>query len=139
MADHIHSFVDTVVPATCNEQGYTLHRCDCGYEYKDTFVPKTTHNFVFAEQTDPTCTEPGVQTFRCTICGQTATKTAPAAHKWNDWVLKTVPTCTEPGVRGRSCACCDATEEEAIAPRGHKLTNPQKKKGYIEYFCNSRY
>ena len=36
---HIHSFEDTVVPATCTQQGYTLHRCACGYEYKSNFKP----------------------------------------------------------------------------------------------------
>ena len=34
-----HDFVDTVVPATANEDGYTFHECKiCGYTCKDTFT-----------------------------------------------------------------------------------------------------
>lgn len=36
-----HEYEVTVVPPTAEEQGYTLHRCECGYEWKDEFVPAT--------------------------------------------------------------------------------------------------
>lgn len=38
---HVHSFTDEIVPPTCIEEGYTLHKCDCGYAYKDKFVEKS--------------------------------------------------------------------------------------------------
>ena len=60
--NHVHSFVDTVVPATCKEKGYTLHRCECGYEYADQYTPPTNkHSFVILQQVNPTCTEGGTQ------------------------------------------------------------------------------
>ena len=54
--NHTHIFVDTVVPATCKENGYTLHRCACGYEHKDRFVPAGSHRFETVSTTVSTCT-----------------------------------------------------------------------------------
>ncbi|MBR2333721.1 MAG: leucine-rich repeat domain-containing protein [Clostridia bacterium] len=33
-----HTYSETVVAPTCFQQGYTLHKCACGDNYKDTFV-----------------------------------------------------------------------------------------------------
>ncbi len=35
-----HSFEDSVTTPTDEEQGYTLHACECGFSYKDTYVDK---------------------------------------------------------------------------------------------------
>lgn len=40
---HTHKYVDTIIPPTCTEKGYTLHSCNCGYEYKDNFVNPRRH------------------------------------------------------------------------------------------------
>lgn len=42
---HEHNYIETVVNPTCMQEGYTLHKCDCGKEYKDTFVVATGHNY----------------------------------------------------------------------------------------------
>ena len=36
---------EEIVPATCTTAGYTIHSCDCGDSYKDTYFVAT-HNFV---------------------------------------------------------------------------------------------
>ena len=46
---HIHKFTDTVVPPTCQERGYTLHSCDCGYSHKNQFTPLGSHQYEIAE------------------------------------------------------------------------------------------
>ena len=39
-----HEYEDTVVAATCEEGGYTLHKCKvCGDEYTDTETSKLNH------------------------------------------------------------------------------------------------
>lgn len=35
---HIHDYVQTVMKPTYTSEGYTLHKCSCGDEYKDTFT-----------------------------------------------------------------------------------------------------
>ncbi|MCQ2387318.1 MAG: leucine-rich repeat domain-containing protein [Clostridia bacterium] len=40
---HQHVYVDTLIKPTCTEQGYTLHKCSCGDEYKDNYVNATGH------------------------------------------------------------------------------------------------
>lgn len=40
-----HSYTETVVDPTCTEQGYTLHKCACGEEYKDNYVNATGHTY----------------------------------------------------------------------------------------------
>jgi hypothetical protein len=137
--NHVHSFVDTLVPATCTQQGYTLHRCACGYEYKDRFVPVGAHSFEVLEQTEPTCTDPGSQSLRCTLCDLSQMRPIPPkGHTWGKWNLLTVPTCLEPGSKNRVCTCCGYEDVHPIQPTGHRLTSPQKgKRGKIAYFCEN--
>ncbi len=35
---HTHSYSTKVVAPTCKDKGYTLHKCSCGDEYKDTWT-----------------------------------------------------------------------------------------------------
>jgi antitoxin component YwqK of YwqJK toxin-antitoxin module len=137
--NHVHSFVDTVVPATCTQQGYTLHRCACGYEYKDRFVPVGAHSFEVLEQTEPTCTDAGSQSLHCTLCDLTQMRPIPPkGHTWGKWNLLTVPTCLEPGSKNRVCTCCGYEDVHPIKPTGHRLTSPQKgKRGTVAYFCEN--
>ena len=69
MENHDHVFAHTVVSPTCQESGYTLHRCACGYEYKDKFTPPGDHSFAAVQQRAPTCTEAGNRWLRCSVCG----------------------------------------------------------------------
>lgn len=43
---HSHSYSASTVAATCKSEGYTLHKCDCGDEYKDQYTAKSVqHDF----------------------------------------------------------------------------------------------
>ena len=140
--EHVHSFVETVVPATCQSSGYTLHRCDCGYEYKDKYTAAAaTHQFEVTENVEATCTEEGVQQLRCATCGITETKKIPVkGHLWGAWNVQTMPSCTEKGSQTHTCTCCNMKETQEIKPIGHKLVNPKKsetQKGMVEWFCEN--
>ena len=39
---HEHQYTQKTVEATCQEQGYTLYTCVCGYSYKDDYTIRTT-------------------------------------------------------------------------------------------------
>lgn len=139
--NHIHKFEEIVVPPTCKEKGYTLHKCECGYEHKDNFKPITDHKFEIAQQTMPTCTENGNRTYRCIYCGETKeVALAPLGHAWGNWNISTYPTCTKDGAKMRICGRCGTRVDDVIPALGHKLTSPKKsqtQKGYIEYFCEN--
>ncbi len=137
--NHVHSFTDTVVPSTCKENGYTLHKCACGYEHKDNFQPLNQHSFAITAETQPTCTEKGLRKLNCTVCGEEKTEEiAPLGHVWGDWNIQIYPTCETDGSKVRFCVRC-GQREDAVAPAiGHKLTAPQKsetQKGVKECLC----
>lgn len=81
-AGHTHAYEDTAVPATCTEDGYTVHTCiKCGDSYQDTVVPKTGHTWT-EETTDPSCEEPGSVSKTCSSCGaeETVQGDGPTGH-----------------------------------------------------------
>ncbi|MDD6022785.1 MAG: phosphodiester glycosidase family protein [Oscillospiraceae bacterium] len=74
--------------------------------------------------TEPTCTEEGVKTYTCSICGETKTEAIAAlGHTWDEGKVTTEPTCTEEGVKTYTCSACGETKTEAIAALGHSFTN----------------
>ena len=84
--NHVHTFNDTVVPATCKEIGYTLHKCECGDEHKDNFTNIANHDFKKFDEVAPTCTEAGKVTYRCEVCDKEKVDTvAPLGHDWGEW------------------------------------------------------
>ena len=118
--NHIHSFVDSIIPATCQEIGYTLHRCACGYEYKDQYTPKANHAYETLERRDATCFEDGAERLRCRVCGVEQSNALPAkGHGWGKWNIRTMPGCTEEGVQFRVCGYCGKQEEQVVPARGH--------------------
>ncbi len=139
--NHIHKFESTVVAPTCKENGYTLHRCECGYEHKSNFTPVSSHNLQITEETAPTCTEAGKKVGRCTVCGEEKSEIiSPLGHNWENWNVQMHPSCTEKGMQMRICARCGLREDQEIAPVGHKLTSPKKSQtqdGYVDYFCEN--
>lgn len=42
---HTHVYTETTVFPTCSEQGYTLHTCSCGENYKDNYQKPKGHAF----------------------------------------------------------------------------------------------
>ena len=42
---HNHSYTAKKIAPTCTAQGYTLHTCDCGDSYKDSYTDKTAHSY----------------------------------------------------------------------------------------------
>ena len=64
-----------------------------------------------AVTTEPTCTEAGVRTYTCTVCGETMTETIPAlGHSFSPWEITKPATEDEPGQETHTCTVCSATE-----------------------------
>ena len=88
-----------------------------------------------------TCTEDGIKTYTCTVCGATKTEAIPAkghtygtweadgdnhkktcacgdvvteAHDWSEGVVTTPPTATTEGIKTYTCTVCNHTKQEPI-------------------------
>ena len=70
--------------------------------------------------TPATCTEAGVKTYTCTVCGRTRTESVPATgHAYDNGVITTPAGCTTTGVKTFTCETCGNTYTETVAALGH--------------------
>ena len=72
--------------------------------------------------TQPTCTEEGVKTFECMVCGKTKTeKVSALGHDWaEDFTVDKEATCEETGLKSIHCKHCDEKKDETTIPaKGH--------------------
>ena len=68
----------------------------------------------------PTCTDPGVRSITCPVCGETFTEEIPASGAHTFVIASaTAPTCTEAGETVYLCAVCGYTYTETAVPLGH--------------------
>ena len=74
-----------------------------------------THSFgEWMATTEPSCTDPGIQTRECD-CGQTERAEIPATgHQWDEGKVTKEPSETSDGERIFTCTVCKATETEVI-------------------------
>lgn len=108
----------TVVPATCNAHGYTIHEClIChDYSYRDEETPALGHSFGDGAITkEPSCNENGVQTYTCVRCGETKTESIPAiGHVWEDGIITVTPALESRGIKTYTCKTCGETRIEEL-------------------------
>lgn len=138
---HEHTYTDEIIPASCVARGYTIHRCTCGYEYKDNYTSLAEHKYTQKTTKEPTCTTPGYIEEVCSVCGDKKTNSIPAkGHTFGKWIEKTPPTCTVAGKKIRQCSECGYVEEEMITAKGHQWSPTEQRTdiyGNKEYvsFC----
>ena len=165
--------------ATCTETGMGTYTCAACGEVKTETIPASGHaygpwtslneaehrricgNDSGHVETEPhtwdagtvtkaaTCTDAGVRTYTCSVCGGVKTETIPASghaygpwepytatqhrrvcgndsshvetelHTWNAGTVTTAATCTKAGVRTYTCSVCGGVKTERIPASGH--------------------
>lgn len=116
---HMHMLTKTdAVPATCSSSGnigyWKCSGCkkifsDASGEneigIEDTVTAMLEHSWDNGTVTTPaTCTEDGVKTYACLLCGETKTESIPkTGHEWGEWVETTPATKTNFGLETRIC------------------------------------
>ena len=115
---HTHTYTVQVIDPTCTGIGYTLHICECGYQYMTDIVEPNGHHWDEGVVTlAATCTQDGIRTYTCPDCGASYTEILPSGHTWTEEVV--VPaTCTHDGLVSRTCEKCGTTVTE-ILPAAH--------------------
>ena len=89
---------------------------NCQAEKTET-IPATGHTETEVVEKEPTCTETGLKSFVCSVCGEETRKpeTIPAAgHTYGDWTTVTEPTWETEGLETRECTVCGHVEENVI-------------------------
>ena len=123
LAAHTEEVMPAVEP-TCTATGLTEGtKCSvCGEILEEQqIVPAKGHQYDDGVvTTQPTCTQKGVKTFTCTVCG--TTKTEEVSELGHDILHHEAkaPTCTEIGWEAYdTCSRCDYTTYKEIEAKGH--------------------
>ena len=148
-ANHAWDGGSVTKTANCKEAGnkhYTCTAPGCG-AFRDEVIPKTeNHSFgSWVQTTAPSCTGNGIESGKCTRCGQTTTNTLKATgHKFGAWADTKAATCTEKGAQERKCSKCTAVETRETEALGHQFDAPVvvkeptlTEKGILEGVCKT--
>ena len=147
---HQHTEIRNKKEATCKAEGYTgdMYCKDCGEKLSDgkTIAKTTEHTWDAGKVTKAaTCTEKGVKTYTCTVCGATKTEEiAATGHQHTEVRNKVEATCTKEGYSGDTY-CTDCGEKLSsgteIAKKAHEYEERErneancKRNGYILFVC----
>ena len=120
--------IENATEAVCEAGGSydeVVYCTVCGKELSRTTIKTEAKGHKWNEgkvTTEPTCTEEGVKTFECTVCGKTKTEKVEAlGHDWdNDFTVDKEATCEETGLKSIHCKRCDSKKDETVIPaKGH--------------------
>lgn len=126
---HQHTEIRKKKDATCGEDGYTgdTYCTDCGKRlaYGQTIAKTKNHTWDDGIVTkEPTCTEKGVTTFTCSVCGSTKTRSIKSTgHSYGEYVVVKEPTTTEKGLKSKTCSKCGKVYSVTLAKIASSKTN----------------
>lgn len=144
--EHPHEFYKEVVKPTCTRGGYSIYKCDCGFQYIDEVIEATGHTELVIKGERVSCTTNGyTDGIICTSCDRVLVKQieVPAiGHVYGPWVVVVESTETEIGLYEKTCNVCQnkVVEEMPIKEHVHKydkkVTAPTcTEQGYTTYTC----
>ena len=137
MLSHVHQLeAHEALDATCEEAGNTAYwycvkceryfsdeACTTEIEMDSWIIAAKGHSWNEGEVTTaPTCTEAGIKTFTCTVCGKIREESIPATGHTEEILPVVAPTCTETGLtEGKKCSVCGEilVAQEVVEALGH--------------------
>ena len=123
---HIFNTYEPDNNATCTKDGTRTSTCTCGYKHTVADVGSALNHeqngqtaYVASVTQQPTCTEAGVMTYTCSLCGAQYTQPIEATgHSYEASVV--APTCLEGGYTNHVCSKCgDSYQTNPTAALGH--------------------
>ena len=110
VTEHVHSFAEEIIPATCTTAGKVVIKCECGEIQSESELPLTDHTASAVE-----CEKDTV----CTVCGVVlAEKTG---HSFGATEVVTAATCTTAGKEKGACVICGKIVESEIPTKAHAI------------------
>ena len=110
---HVHAYIYDDIKPTCEEKGYTLYRCACGYEYKDNYKDPLGHDIRYREAKDPNCVDVGWNEYEyCLRCEYSTRvdRNATGVHTYTEYEYNDDATCVKDGTETAKCENCDARD-----------------------------
>ena len=137
--------IENVTESTCEEGGNydeVVYCTVCNKELSRNTVKTKAKGHKWNEgkvTTEPTCTEEGVKTFECTVCGKTKTEKVEAlGHDWNnDFTVDKEATCEETGLKSIHCKRCDIKKDETVIPAKGHVAGEKKIENATEAVCEA--
>lgn len=121
-----HRYTQSVVPAECLSDGYTVYTCACGSTYQDDVVTAVGHDWSqWITILEPTEEAEGLRQRSCTRCTEKQEEPIaklPPVHKHSYTQTITQPGCTTVGYTTYTCACGDTYRADDVAALGHSFT-----------------
>ncbi len=121
-----HSCIETVVPATCSDKGYTHSECSvCGETAVYDFTAPLKHQ-MDEKYLVPTCKEKGKFVFDCRNCDyeESVVDQASSFAKHTLQSETDPPACNQPGLLKVSCSVCkEIFSETPVDALEHQFTN----------------
>lgn len=119
-----NDFTQTVVEASCDQEGYTLNTCtQCDYSFRSNLTPPLGHTMT-EETISPTCDTSGHILKHCSACDVSykSNFTEPLGHTITETTV--APDCDHEGYTNVLCSVCDWSYQcDFVAPTGHHFTS----------------
>ena len=115
---------------TCTEDGHAAggycQREGCNYTEGSGVLPATGHKYEGVVTTAPTCTEAGVKTLTCSVCGDSYTEAVEATGHTEEVIPAVAPDCENSGLtEGKKCSVCGEIlkAQETVDALGHSYND----------------
>lgn len=119
-----NEFTQTVIAASCDQEGYTLNTCtECEYSFHSNVIPPLGHTMT-EETISPTCDTSGHILKHCGTCDVSykSNFTEPLGHTVTETTV--APDCDHEGYTNVLCSVCGWSYQcDFVAPTGHHFTS----------------